>query len=146
VLDDGVMSATGIAMTPDRGFLTIGEGQSKWAYSYQIAPDGKLVNKERLFSLHVADWDDNAGAESLCYDREGHLYVATRCGIQVCAWDGPTQVILPLPNGRVTGICFGGAGLDILFAFCGDKIYKRKVKNHALGAFTPWTTMKPGQL
>jgi len=146
IVDNGLRSATGLAMTPDRGFLAIGEGSSHWVYSYKIAPDGKLVNKERFFSLHMEDWEENAGAESVCYDREGHLYVATHLGIQICAWDGPTQVILPLPNGRVTGICFGGADLDMMFAFCGDKIYKRKLKNHALGAFTPWTPMKAGQL
>jgi gluconolactonase len=146
IVDYGLKSATGIAMTPDRNFLTIGEGQSHFAFSYQIMPDGKLVNRERFFSLHLQDWEENAGVEALCYDKEGHLYVATRLGIQVCTWDGPTQVILPLPNGRVTGICFGGADLDMLFAFCGDKVYKRKLKNHALGAFTPWTAMKPGQL
>lgn len=146
LLDNGLKSATGIAMTPDRGFLTVAEGISHWAYSYQIAPDGKLVNKERFFTLHQQDWEENAGAESLCYDREGHLYAATRMGIQICAWDGPTQVILPLPKGRVTGICFGGSDMDMIFAFCGDKIYQRKVKNHALGAFTPWTPMKPGKL
>jgi len=146
VVDEGLNSATGIAMRPDRSFLSVGESSSHWAYSYQIAPDGQLVNKERFFTLHLQDWEDNTGAESVCYDKEGHLYVATRMGIQVCAWDGPTQVILPLPSGRVTGLCFGGKDLDEIFAFCGDKIYMRKVKNHGAGAFTPWTAMKAGQL
>ena len=92
------------------------------------------------------DWDDNSGAESVCYDREGHLYVATNMGIQVCAWDGPTQVILPLPNGKVTGICIGGADFDTLFAFCGGKVYKRKINNHTMGSFTPFTKMIRGKL
>lgn len=146
VVDSGLEFPTGIAMTPDQAFLTVGEVNSHWAYSYQIAADGKLINKERFFSLYVQDWEDNSGIESLCYDREGHLYVATRYGIQVCAWDGPTQIILPLPSGRVTGICFGGKDFDTLFAFCGNTIYKRKVKNHGIGAFLPWMPMKPGQL
>ena len=146
VVDNSLPFAAGIAMTPDRGFLTIGEGSSHWAYSYQVGADGKLNNKERFFTLHTPDWEENAGTEDLCYDREGHLYVATHYGIQVCAWDGPTQVILPSPAGRITRICFGGVDLDTLFAFCGNKIIKRKVKGHALGAFTPWTKMTPGKL
>ena len=37
------------------------------------------------------------------------MFVATRSGIQVCADDGPTQVILPLPDrSRVIGVCLGG--------------------------------------
>ena len=146
LMDDNLKFPTGIAMTPDKGFLTIAEKNSHSIYSYQIAPDGKLMNKERFFNLQVREQDDNAGTEAICYDREGHLYVATFAGIQVCAWDGPTQVILPLPSGHVTAMCFGGTGMDTLFAFCGDKIYMRKLKNHGIGAFSPWTAMKPGSL
>ncbi len=147
VVDSGMKFSTGIAMSPDQWLLTLADGHSHWVYSYQIAPDGSLINKERFFWLHVQDWAEDSGAESVCYDKEGHLYVATRFGIQICAWDGPTQVILPLPKGeRVTGICFGGADLNTLFAFSGDKIYKRKIKNHALGAFTPWIKMTQGSL
>ena len=40
---------------------------------------------------------------------------------------------------RVTGVCLGGQDKDTLFAFCGTKIWKRKVQHHAMGPFTPWT-------
>ena len=107
-------------------------------YSYQINPDGTLSNKERFFWLHVPDWEDDAGAESVCYAKEGQMFVATRWGIQVCADDGPTQVILPMPDrSRVIGVCLGGRDLDTLFAFCGDKIWKRKVKDPRHGRFYP---------
>jgi hypothetical protein len=56
-------------------------------------------------------------------------------------------VILPTPDrARVIGVCLGGKDLDTLFAFCGDKIWKRKVKVHALGAFTPWTRVNGTRL
>jgi hypothetical protein len=42
-------------------------------------------------------------------------------------------------HSRVIGVCLGGRDQDTLFAFCGDKIWKRKVKTHAMGVFTPWT-------
>ena len=136
----GLKAATGLAYRPDQWLLSVGDGRSKWAYSYQIEPDGKLTNGEKFFWLHVADWEDDAGAESLCYAREGQMFVATRWGIQICADDGPTQVILPLPDrSRVLSVCLGGKDFDTLFAFTGDKIWKRKVKVHAIGAFTPWT-------
>ena len=146
LVDFGLNFPSGIAMSPDRWLLAVADKQSHWVYSYEIATDGQLIHKEPFFWLQVHDLDDVSGAESVCYDREGHLYVATFRGIQVCAWDGPLQVILPLPNGIVTGICIGGADFDTLFAFCTDKIYKRKIKNHTLGAFTPWTIMTRGKL
>jgi enterochelin esterase-like enzyme len=139
-VDTGLKHPTGLAYRPDQWLLTVAEGGSKWTCSYQIAKDGTLANKERFFWQHVADWDDDAGAESVCYSREGRLFVATRIGIQITADDGPTQVILPVPDrARVLGVCLGGKDHDTLFAFCGSNIWKRKVQQHAMGAFTPWT-------
>jgi enterochelin esterase-like enzyme/sugar lactone lactonase YvrE len=147
VVDRGLKLATGLAYRPDQWLLSVADGRSKWVYSYQINPDGTLTNKERFFWLHVADGDDDAGAESVCYAREGRMFVATRWGIQVSADDGPTQAILPMPDrSRVVGVCLGGQELDTLFAFCGDKIWKRKVKVHAMGAFTPWTRVNGNKL
>jgi gluconolactonase len=142
-VDSGLKFATGLAYRPDQWLLSVADGHSKWANSYQINADGTLGNKERFFWLHVPDWEDDAGAESICYAREGQMLVATRSGIQACADDGPTQVILPMPDrGRVFGVCLGGREMDTLFAFCGDKIWKRKVKVHAVGPFTPWTKVR----
>ena len=140
----GLKFATGLAYRPDQWLLSVADGHSKWAYSYQIKDDGTLINKERFFWLQVLDGDDDTGAESVTYAREGQMFVATRSGIQVCADDGPTQVILPLPDrSRATSVCLGGRKQDVLFAFCGDKIWKRRVQVHAMGAFTPWSKV-PG--
>jgi sugar lactone lactonase YvrE len=146
-VDRGLKRATGMAYRPDQWLLAVADGRSKWVYSYQLNPDGTLINKERFFWLHVPDWEDDAGAEAICYAKEGQLFVATRWGIQVCTDDGPTQVILPMPDrSRVFGVCLGGREMDTLFAFCGDKVWKRKVKLHAMGAFTPWTKVNGGRL
>ncbi len=147
LVDSGIKFATGMAYRPDQWLLSVAEGHSKWVYSYQINEDGTLTNKERYFHLHVADWDDDAGAESACYSLEGRQFIATRSGIQVSADDGPTQVILPVPDGsRVTGVCLGGKDGDTLFAFCGNRIWKRKVRHHAMGAFTPWVKVNGTKL
>ena len=143
VVDSGLKRATGLAYRPDQWLLSVADGDSKWAYSFQINPDGSLTNKERFFWLHVPDWEDDAGTESVCYAQEGQMLVATRFGIQVCADDGPTQVILPMPDrSRVVGVCLGGANRNTLFAFCGSKVWKRKVKLHAIGAFSPWAAAR----
>lgn len=139
-VDADIKFATGMAYRPDQWLLSVAEGHSKWVYSYQINDDGTLKNKERFFHLHVADWDDDAGAESLCYSMEGRQFIATRSGIQISADDGPTQVIIPVPDGnRVTGVCLGGRDRDTMFAFCGNRIWKRKIRHHGMGAYTPWT-------
>lgn len=146
-VDTGLKKTTGITYRPDQWLLSVADGDSKWGYSYQINPDGTLVNKERFFSWHVADWDDDAGALGLCYAQEGQMFAATRTGVQISADDGPTQVILPLPdNSRVTAVCLGGKDLDTLYAFSANKIWKRKVKVHATGAWAPWVKVNGTKL
>lgn len=147
LVDQGLTFATGMAYRPDQWLLSVADGHSKWAYSYQINDDGTLANKERFFHLHVADWEDDAGAESLCYSLEGRQFLATKSGIQISADDWPTQVILPVPgNSRVTGVTIGGKDKDTLFAFCGNKIWKRKIQQHAMGAWSPWTKVSGTKL
>ena len=143
LLDSGLKDATGLAYRPDQWMLAVADGGSKWAYSYEIGADGSLIDKEPFFRLHVPDWEDDAGAESVCYAKEGQILIATRSGIQACAADGPTQVILPMPDrSRVIGVALGGPDMHTLFAFCGDKVWKRVVKIHATGAFSPATPVK----
>lgn len=146
-VDAGIKFATGMAYRPDQWLLSVAEGHSRWIDSHQIGDDGTLSNKARFFHLHVADWDDDAGAECICYSLEGRQFVATRSGVQISADDGPTQVILPVPDrSRVIGVAIGGADKDVLFALCGTKIWKRKIRQHGMGAFSPWTKVTPNKL
>ena len=87
------------------------------------------------YHLHVPDTADDSGADGMRVDRDGRLYVATRLGIQVCDQAGRVNCIIPTPNGRVANLCFGGADFDTLFATCGDRVYKRKVKVKGANAF-----------
>jgi gluconolactonase len=146
-VDKGIKFATGMAYRPDQWLLSVAEGHSKWAYSYQINDDGTLKNKERFFHLYVADWEDDAGPESVCYSLEGRQFIATKSGVQISADDGPTQIILPVPDrSRVTAVAIGGKDKDTLYAFCGNKIWKRKIQQHAMGAWSPWTKMTGSKL
>jgi len=67
--------------------------------------------------------------------------------VPASADDGPTQVVLPVPDrSRVIGVALGGPDKDTLFAFCGNRIWKRKIRQHAMGAFSAWTKVSGTQL
>jgi sugar lactone lactonase YvrE len=141
VVDTGLKFANGIVLSPDQSLLYVADTRSHWVYSYQIQPDGSLASKQKYFRIHVPDTADNSGADGLEVDRDGRLYVATHMGIQVCDQAGRVNCIIPTPNGEVSNLCFGGEKFDILFATCGDKVYRRKMK--AIGAPNFLPPIKP---
>lgn len=137
VVDEGLISPNGICLSPDQTLLYVADARSHWVYSYQIQPDGTLAHKQKYYHLHMPDTADYAGADGMCVDSAGRLYVATRMGVQICDQAGRVNCIIPTPNGRCSNLCFGSAKFDVLVATCGDKVYQRKVKATGANAFAP---------
>jgi sugar lactone lactonase YvrE/predicted alpha/beta superfamily hydrolase len=141
IVDTGLRFSNGITLSPDQTLLYVDDMRSHWVYSYQIQPDGSLAHKQRYYWLHVPDTADDSQADGMRVDRDGRLYVATKIGIQVCDQAGRVNAIIPTPNGRIANLAFGGENFDTLFALCGDKVYKRKLK--VKGAHGWDTPIKP---
>ena len=137
VVDTGLKFSNGLTLSPDQSLLYVADSRTHWIYSYQIQSDGTLRYKQRYYHLHVPDTADDSGADGLRVDRDGRLYAATRLGIQVCDQAGRVNAIIPTPNGKVSNLCFGGPDFDVLFATCGDRVYKRKVKVRGAQSFAP---------
>jgi gluconolactonase len=146
VVDTGLKFSNGLTLSPDQSLLYVADSRSHWVYSYQIAADGMLRHKQRYYHLHVPDTADDSGADGLRVDRDGRLYVATRMGIQVCDQAGRVNAIIPTPNGKISNLCFGGKDFDVLFATCGDRVYKRKLKVRGAESFLPPIKPAPPQL
>jgi sugar lactone lactonase YvrE/enterochelin esterase-like enzyme len=135
VVDTGLKFANGVTLSPDQSLLYVADTRSHWVYSFQVKADGTLADKQKYYHLHTPDTADDSGADGLRVDRDGRLYVATRMGIQVCDQAGRVNCIIPTPNGKVSNLCFGGEHFDTLFATCGDKVYKRKLKVTGYNSF-----------
>jgi sugar lactone lactonase YvrE/enterochelin esterase-like enzyme len=146
VVDIGLNFANGITLSPDQSLLYVADSRTHWVYSYQIKPDGTLANKQKYYRLHVPDTAEDSGADGLRTDRDGRLWVATRLGLQVCDQAGRVNCSIPTPNGRVSNLTFGGPDFDIVYATCGDKVYRRKVKVKGADHAQPPITPKPPRL
>ena len=145
IVDTGLKFANGVTASPDQTLLYVDDARSHWVYSYQIQADGKLADKQRYYWLHEPDTADDSGADGMRVDRDGRLYVATRLGLQIADQAGRVNCIVPTPNGRVSNLAFGGPEFDTIYATCGDKVYKRKVKAKGANAFAePIKPKAPG--
>ena len=139
VVDRGLVSASGVALSPDGSLFYAAEKGTKWIYSYVIQADGSFVDKQPYFWLHMTDIPNDSGAEDLAVDSHGNLYVATRMGIQVCDQNGRVRAILPLPTpcGPVRSLCFGGEHFDVLWVTDGTQVFRRQLK---VRGFAPWAS------
>jgi sugar lactone lactonase YvrE/enterochelin esterase-like enzyme len=140
-VDTGFRSVNGVTLSPDQTLLYAADYRAHWVYSYVIQPDGTLAHKQRYYWLHDADHLDQSMADGMKVDRDGRLYVATAIGIQICDQAGRVNAILPVPNNRITNLVFGGEKLDVLYATCGDKVYRRKL--NTTGVNTWAAPLKP---
>jgi sugar lactone lactonase YvrE/enterochelin esterase-like enzyme len=146
VVDKGLKFANGVALSPDQSLLYVCDYASHWVYSYQVRPDGSLANKQKYFRLHTPDTAADAGADGIRVDRDGRVYVATRMGIQVCDRAGRVNCVIQTPNGVVSNLCIDREQFDTLFATCGDRVYKRKLKVRGANAYEPPTKPAPPRL
>jgi sugar lactone lactonase YvrE/enterochelin esterase-like enzyme len=135
IVDTGIRFPNGVTLSPDQTQLYVTDFRSHWVYSFMVQPDGTLAHKQRYVHLHVPDTAEDAWPDGVRCDRQGRLYIATNMGIQVSDPTGKINAILPTPNGKASNVCFGGENFDMLFATCGDKVYKRKVKVQGANAW-----------
>ncbi len=145
-VDTGLKFSNGLTLSPDQTLLYVADSRTHWVYSYTVKPDGTLGNKQKYFHLHAPDTADDAGADGLRTDRDGRLWVATRLGLQVCDQAGRVNCIIPTPNGKVSNLTFGGENFDTVYATCGDKVFKRKVKVKGTNNYEPPFAPKPPNL
>ena len=127
-VDKDVNLGGGMAVSPAKDQLVVSGKHSHWLYDYTINDDGTLSNKQRLYWLHNPGNDDTTEINSMAFDTNGNLYVATEDGVQVCDQNGRVRAILQLPGGAITALWFGGEKLDTLFVTCSGKTYMRKLK------------------
>jgi len=129
LLHHGLLSASGIAFSPDASLLIVAQSTGNRIYSFVSAAGRDLQDGEPFYWLHAADLPQESGAQEIAVDLRGDLYAATRLGIQVCDRNGRVRAIVPLPPpcGPVLGICWGGRGFDTLYATDGTSLFRRRL-------------------
>jgi sugar lactone lactonase YvrE len=141
VVEENLEFPNGVALSPDQSLLMVADSRSKWVWSYQLLPDGSLTNAQAFFRLETPDESSMSGADGMAVDTEGHLYVATRLGVQICDAPGRVVGIVNKPHsGALSNVSFGGADFQTMYVTAGDRVYRRPVKRK--GAVS-WQAVKP---
>ena len=135
LVDAGLGFPRALTLSSDQTLLYVADSATHWIYSYQIQPDGSVKHKQKYYWLHTPDDSTDSGANSMCVDAYGRLYVATRLGIQVCDQAGRVNCILPVPGGYVTAIAFGGSESNTLYARTGNNLFSRRLKSRGAPAW-----------
>ena len=145
----GIAFPNGVRFTPDEALLLVADTQNKWVWSFQVQPDGSLINGEPFYHLEIPDDVTNgplrSGADGMTLDTQGYLYVATKLGIQICDQPGRVVGIIDKPSSAdPSNVVFGGPDLRTLYVTALDKVYRRRLRRQGVFPWTPVPLPKPG--
>ena len=124
--------------------LIVTDAQSRFSWSFQIAPDGSLINGEPFYRLELPESGSISGITGATQDSIGQVYFASPVGIQVCEANGRVAQILNSPNyAAVSSIAFAGPEMNWLYAAEAGRLYRRPVKVKGVPSWTVAELPKP---
>ena len=137
IVGKGPEKPNGIIVTPDKRFLLVVDAMGRYVWSYRIVAPGKLDAGQPYHYVHLPEDKINTGADGMTMTRSGELLVASDLGVQVFDQPGRAHVILARPTrkGRLSNLVFAGDDFSTLYATCGSRVYRRKVK---MIGIAPW--------
>ncbi len=113
IADETLVQPNGIIGTPDGNLLFVADIGDKKTYQYEIAKDGKLVNRKLFCEM---------GSDGMTRDTAGNLYLTGK-GVAVFDKDGKKLGDIPIPESWTANVTFGGADLKTLFITAMDSVY-----------------------
>lgn len=119
-----------LTLSPDEAMIVVADAEGRFSWSFQVAPDGSLINSEPYYRLAMPeqfghpDWLSRVSG--VMEDTTGMVYFATPLGIQVCEANGRLAAILnPPEHGTITHLVFGGKDRDWLYVTENGKLFRR---------------------
>ncbi|MGB0153475.1 MAG: SMP-30/gluconolactonase/LRE family protein [Verrucomicrobiales bacterium] len=128
----------GVLLSVDQSLVFGADYPGRFVWSGQRKTDGTLAYNQPYFHLHLppASLDIRSHADGMAMSREGWLLVATSMGVQICDQPGRVNFIIPQPLGeRHPSNVF--LFENTLYATCGTKVFKRKIKLTGAPAWEP---------
>jgi sugar lactone lactonase YvrE len=125
----------GVILTADGGTLVVTDSDGPHLWAFRVEKNGQLGSGERYFQpLRLPSGGGRLpGSDGMTVDKAGRVYVATRSGVQMFDPTGRMGgVILKPQAGSLSNVVFGGPELNVLYATCGDKVFRRLTKTQGV--------------
>jgi gluconolactonase len=133
-----------LALSPDQAMLIAADAQSRYSWSFQIAPYGSLINGEPFYRLAMPESGWISGVHGVTEDSTGQVYFATPLGVEVCEANGRLAAILNSPeHGAISSLTFAGKNLNWLYVTEGGKLFRRPTKTTGAPVDAPIKLPKP---
>lgn len=126
VIDD-VAEPNGLVLAPDGTKLYVVDGNSKYIYSWDVAPEGTVSGKITLAELQTVS-GDIAEADGMAIDIHGNIYVATGKGIQVFSPEGEAIATIVVPE-KPSNCDFGGSDFKTLYITAHHNVGSNYISN-----------------
>jgi sugar lactone lactonase YvrE len=147
IFDAHLDGAANLVFTPDQGFVAAFDSAAFTMYSYRVEPNGDLSNAEPFYSLQYIEGEKDSAALCGAADDKGRLYISSVNGIQIFDQGGRVIGILTLPERNiVTGMAFGGANFDTLYAVTSKAVYTRKLNAKGVRSCKPPVAVAPPRM
>ncbi len=126
---EGFVSLSAIEVSSDLWRLYIADSSKGCIYAAAICEYGSLRDIKIFAVLHMSTDFTNPGAYDICVYCNDRVFAATEMGVQCIRSYGLIDIILPLPQNEIPQRLTINDGC--LYAECGEKSYKRKIKSSA---------------
>src|SRR5262249_54510861 len=135
----GLARPAGIALSPDKGTLYVGDAGGKYAWAYRVDKEGFLSAGQPYCSFRVKHGETACGVTAMTVDTDGRIYATTPIGVQIFDPTGRLSGVLthPAPGRALTGVAFGGADRKTLFVAAGEKVFARTIKAQGVDPHNP---------
>lgn len=131
--DPLIMFPNGVRFTPDQSQIVVADTHGVRLWAFQVTGSGELANREAFYDAQVVPGTVDDGADGMCFDKEGRLYVCTHIGLQVFDQAGRVIAIIDKPQNQwLANCCFGGPDLEYLYVCNGDHVFRRKTKTQGV--------------
>lgn len=111
--DSGYTVTNGPVVSPDGRFLFLNDTLQGRVYRYALDTAAGVLSDRQVFAAFDAG---DGYPDGMCFDAQGHLWIALWGGASVVQLDHTGQVLrkIAVPAPHVTNVCFGGERCDRL--------------------------------